>query len=239
MAVSSRLRLAVLTLVAASALALLLLLPGSDGGADAAPAAAGKRTPGRQMLLRPQDAGRHYIVLNFGDDGPYRPALFCDLLHPATPPPELAAWLDGDKPRGCFAVYGQILRHGKKLSAPWVVGTGALDAGSEAEAVTGLGLADELLAEAGSGEELAEAAPPGTVGDETRLFRLPHSAFGYRVGGSVIAWRSGDVLAAVFAEGSSHHADDFKALTLAKRQQRKRIEHPSPFPLPPRPGSGR
>lgn len=238
MAASSRLRIGVAVLVAALLAALALLLwPGSDGGADAAPA-TGNRTSGREMLLRPQDAGRHYFLLDFGDDGPYLPSLFCGPLHPSTPPDQLASWLESDRPRGCFAVYGQFIRHGKKLSVPWIVGTGALDAGSEAEAVTGLGLADELLAETGAGEAPKEVSPSGTVGEETRLFRFPRSAFGFRVGGSVIAWRSGNVLAAAFAEGSSHSGNDRQALLLAKRQQRKRIEHPSPFPLPPRPGSG-
>jgi hypothetical protein len=237
MAVSSRFRLGALTLIAAFAIAsLLLLLPGG-GGADA----AGKRTPGRRMLLRPHDLGPGFYLLDFGDDGPYRPALFCDLVHPATPPPDLAAWLESDKPRGCFALYGHFQRNGKEFVDPYVVGSSALDTGSEAAAIEGLALSGELLAETASGEAPEEVAPPGDAGDETVAFRWPRTLFfgGRRPPGTLIAWRSGDVLAAVFVEGDSQKVDDARALRFARLQQRKRIERPSPFPLPPRPGSGK
>jgi hypothetical protein len=239
MVASSRSRLSLLALLVALAMALALLLaPGSGSGADAS--AAGKRTSGRQMLLRPKDLGRHFHFANIGDDGPYRPALVCDRIHPATPTPELAAWLESDEPRGCFAIYGHVQRNGTKFVDPYVVGSGALDAGSEQAAIEGLALAGELLAEAASGEAPEEVASPGDVGDETVAFRWPDAVFfgGNRPPGTLVAWRSGDVIAAVFVEGENKTVNDARALRFARVQQRKRIEHPSPFPLPPRPGSG-
>jgi hypothetical protein len=241
MAASSRLRLGIVALVAALALAMaLFLLPESESGADAAATPGGKRTPGREMLLRPQDAGRHIVLLDFGE-GRRAPALICDLLHPATPPPDLAAWLESDKPHGCFAVYAHVQRHGRKFVDPYVVGSGALDAGSEQAATEGIALAGELLAEAASGETPEGVAPPGDVGDETFAFRWPRTLFfsGKRPPGTLIAWRSGDVIAAVFVEGDSKKVNGARALRFARVQQSKRIEHPSPFPLPPRPGSGK
>jgi hypothetical protein len=219
-----------LVLAAFTTGAVLALLTGSERADSAAAEPQAQRTPGRQMILRPHDVGRHYVFLNFGEES-YRGSLFCGHLHPATPAAELAAWLASDKPRGCFALFGRFARHVVGSTFPSVVGSAALDAGSEAAAVEGLALADELLSEAGTGETPKEVSPPGEVGDETRALRFPRTVFfpPRRPAGTILARRSGDVLAAVFVEGNSRKVNNAQALRLARLQQRKRIEHPSPF----------
>jgi hypothetical protein len=122
-----------------------------------------------------------------------------------------------------------VSRAGRGASAA-VVGTGALDAGSDAAATAGFAVVPELLGELTENGVPEEVGTGATIGDATRLFHWKRVPRLFRNGrlGSFLVWRSGDVLAAVFATAGSLEAGDRITEDLARRQQ-AHIEDPSPY----------
>jgi hypothetical protein len=104
-----------------------------------------------------------------------------------------------------------------------------MDAGSEAAADAGFELAPNLLVKL-TGERLEEVPPAQTVGDATRLFHWKRAPTYFRNShfGSFLVWRSGDVLAAVFASAGSLETSDRIAAELAERQQ-VHVANPTPY----------
>jgi len=193
-------------------------------GANAAPRTP--EDPAEQLVLRLHDLPLGYFLLDFSE-GAERP-FECEDLQPEGPGPRMKSFIRRFAPRGCLGYYMRWYRIPGTASAAFV-GTGAMDTGSAPAAEEGLGLAAALLSKL-TGERLEEAPPAQTIGDATRLFhwrnvptyfRNPHL-------GSFLVWRSGDVLAAVFASAGSLTTSDRVATDLAQRQQ-AHIENPTPY----------
>jgi hypothetical protein len=211
--------------------ALLVLLAALVlGGAEAATPTKQKRAA-VQRLLRLSDVGPGHFFLIFPVEGSTRrpPKILCGRVDPADQERKLKQFLDRHPVSGCFTTYVTFFAIGES-PAYHVVGSGALDAGSAAVAAAGLAVAPQLLSHLFDNELPTEVPAPETVGDETRLFRISdYPIFGdEHPGASLLAWRSGRVLAAVFVQGGDEATNDREAVELARVQQ-GRIESPTPY----------
>ncbi len=182
--------------------------------------------PAEQMVLRLHDLPLGYFLYDPSEGAELE--FECEELRPADPGPRLESFVRRFAPRGCLGYYLRSYRIPGTASAA-IVGTGAMDAGSGAAAGEGFELASSLLAKL-TEERLEEAPTAQTVGDAARLFHWKHvppfsrnSRFG-----SFLVWRSGSVLAAVFASASSLATSDQVAVELAQHQQ-THVEHPTPY----------
>lgn len=209
---------------------LALLAVAALGGADAAPPKKLKQAA-VQRLLRLADAGPGHFFLVFPQEGDDRrsPKFLCGRVDPADQERKLKQFLDRHPVSGCFAVYVTFFAVGES-PAYHVVGTGALDAGGPKAAAEGLAVAPQLFSHLFDNEFPTEAPAPETVGDETRLFHIAYfSIFGdEHPSSSLLAWRSGSVLAAIFVQGGDEATNDREAVELARVQQ-GRIENPAPY----------
>jgi len=183
--------------------------------------------PAEQLVLRLHDLPLGYFpFVPEGRDSEF----ICEPLDPSDPQPALANFIRRFSPEGCMGAYLRFYRvPGIGPSAEWV-GTGALDAGSIQAAEAGFAVAPEILNQLI--EEMPEEIATTTeVGDATRLFhwlRAPSFFNHSRRTGSFLVWRSGGVLATVFASAGSLEASDRAAEVLARRQQ-AHIEAPTPY----------
>lgn len=216
------------TALAALALAPALVLVGSD--AEAEGAKVGSKRAAVERLLRRQDLGPGYFFLRLPNEGRPSPQITCDRLEPSDEEPKLAAFLDRYPVSGCFAIYARIFDAGDGRPAPHLVGTGAVDVGSTKGAAALLRVA-ALTISHGFEDELPKVVPaPAQVGDEAKLFRVenfPIFGEGEREA-SILAWRSGSAVGAVFAQAGSPEANDQEALQFARLQQ-QHLEHPTPY----------
>jgi hypothetical protein len=223
------------TLLVAAAVVTALLLPGSDAGADESKVKAAvikKKRLAVQRLLRLRDAGPGHFFLVIPEEGSDRriPKILCGRVDPADQQRKLKQFLDRSPMLiGCFATYVRIFPLGDS-PAYHVVGTGAIDTGSPTIAMAGLGVAPQLLSHLFSDEVPEEVPAPRTIGDETRLFHIAnYPIFGdEHPEASLLGWRSGSVLAAIFVQGGDAAANDREAVELAQVQQ-QRIEAPAPY----------
>jgi len=222
-----RLLLAV-TALAALALAAALVLDDSDAGADGAK--VGSKRGAVERLLRRQDLGPGYFFLRLPNEGEPSPQITCDRLKPSDEEPKLAAFLGRYPVSGCFALYARLFDAGDGRPAPHLVGTGAVDVGSAKGAAAFLKVA-ALTVSHGFEDKLPKVVPPpARVGDETKLFRVENfPIFGEGEGeASILAWRSGSSVGAVFAQAGSPEANDQEAIAFARLQQ-QHLEHPTPY----------
>jgi hypothetical protein len=223
------------TLLIATAMASVLLLQGSDAGAVESKIKAAvikKKRLAVQRLLRLHDAGPGHFFLVIPEEGSDRqiPKILCGQVDPADQQRKLEAFLDRSPMLiGCFATYVRIFPLGDS-PAFHVVGTGAIDTGSSTIAMAGLAVAPQLLSHMFSDEVPAEVPAPETIGDETRLFHIANfPIFGEEhPEASLLGWRSGGVLAAIFVQGGDVTTNDREAIELARIQQ-QRIEAPAPY----------
>jgi hypothetical protein len=230
----SRLALAA-TLLVAAAVAATLLLQGSNAGADESRVKAAvikKKRAAVQRLLRLRDTGPGHFFLVIPEEGRDRrvPKILCGEVDPADQQRKLKAFLDRSPMLiGCFATYVRIFPL-EGSPAYHVVGTGAIDTGSSTVAMAGLAVAPQLLSHLFSDEVPEEVPAPETVGDETRLFHIADfPIFGdEHPEASLLGWRSGSVLAAIFVQGGDAATNDREAVELARIQQ-QRIENPAPY----------
>ena len=222
-------------LLVATAMASALLLQGSDAGAVESKVKAAvieKKQLAVQRLLRLHDAGPGHFFLVIPEEGSDRriPKILCGQVDPADQQRKLKAFLDRSPMLiGCFATYVRIFPLGDS-PAYHVVGTGAIDTGSSTIAMAGLAVAPQLLSHMFNDELPQEVAPSETIGDETRLFHIADfPIFGdEHPEASLIGWRSGSTLAAIFVQGGDAATNDREAVELARVQQ-QRIEAPAPY----------
>ena len=216
------------TALAVLALASALVLAGSD--AEAGGAKVGSKSAAVERLLRRQDLGPGYFFLRPPNEGQPSPQITCDRLRPSDEEPKLAAFLDHYPVSGCFAIYVRLFDAGDGRPAPHLVGTGAVDVGS-AKGAAGLLRVAALTISHGFEDELPKVVPaPARVGDETKLFRVENFPI-FEKGeseASILAWRSGSSVGAVFAQAGSPEANDQEALQFARLQQ-QHLEHPTPY----------
>lgn len=200
---------------------------GEGNSAAAASPSAGSTPVAQNLLLR-----LHDLPLGYRSSGgsPEFTLPGCGVIEPAEPRPRLAAFLDRFSPAGCTALYFRLFRVPGAGPAPLAVGTGALEAGSIEGAEAGLAVSRELLSHLLGDELPREVPPPETIGDATRLYRWEHGGlFAPNEGpSSFLVWRSGNVVAAIFAAGGGTAANDRAAVELARLQQ-GRIEVPTPY----------
>lgn len=233
-ALEGRLRLA-LAAVLFAVVALAAALAVHDAGAETRGVKAAvikKKRAAVQSLLRLGDLGPGHFFLVIPEEGSDRriPKILCGQVEPADQQRKLKAFLDRSPALiGCFATHVRPFPFGDS-PAYHVVGTGALDTGSSTVAMAGLVVAPQLLSHLFNDELPQEVPAPETVGDETRLFHIPdYPIFGdEHPQASLLAWRSGDVLAAIFVQGGDEASNDREAVELARVQQ-QRIENPTPY----------
>ena len=222
-------------LVIAAAIAGAVLLQGSDAAADQSQVRAAvieKKRAAVQRLLRLNDTGPGHFFLVIPEEGSDRrvPKVLCGQVDPADQQRKLKAFLDRSPMLiGCFATYVRVFPYAGS-PAYHVVGTGAIDTGSSAVAMAGLAVAPQLLSHMFNDETPQEVSPPQTIGDETRLFHVADfPIFGdEHPEASLLAWRSGSVLAAILVEGGNVATNDREAVELAGTQQ-QRIDSPAPY----------
>jgi hypothetical protein len=184
-----------------------------------------------QRLLRLHDLELGYsffIAPNEGSDE-LPPKIFCGRVKPADQQRKLKAFLDEHPIGGCFTAYVRFFPVGDSRVGEFV-GSGAVATASPTVAMAGLAVAPQLLSHMFDDELPEEVPAPTTIGDETRLFHIPDYPIFLEEGApsTLVAWRSGRVLAAVFVQGEDDEANDREALALAQSQQR-RIEAPAPY----------
>lgn len=131
-----------------------------------------------------------------------------------------------------MTIYTRLFRTPGAEVGPLKVGTGALDADSVAGAEAGLTVSRELLGHLLGDELPTEVPAPETIGDATRLYHsnyegllAPEEA---PAPSSLLVWRSGDVVAAIFVSSGNDAVNDQAAVELARRQQ-AHIEAPTPY----------
>jgi hypothetical protein len=230
MAVSSRFRIGAIALAAvlASALGLVLL------GGSASDAAGGYRSPKidqTEMVLRlpdlPPGFGNGYLGEGRGDDG-----LLCEAFsEPSAQHGGMVEFVRRYRPKGCIAAYDSRYEiPGEQPVAP-VVFSGVLALGSAA-AEEAWNLVPTMLGRALIGGPPRKVATSLQVGARTQLFHTTRAWFPYLLRGkhkaSILAWRSGNTIAAVVAMGDSLAANDRVVAELAPRQQAHVLE-PTPY----------
>jgi hypothetical protein len=183
------------------------------------------------LLLRPPDLPLGYRLLDFGPSPEYAvPPFNCDSVDPANPQPSLAAFLSRHSPFGCFVVYFRSFHVAGAEPASLAVGTGAMLTDGAEGGEAGLSVAPELLSHLIGDELPEEVESEVTIGDATKLFHWRHPPLfktSERPSASFLVWRSGSVVAAVFATGGPVEANDRAVMDLAQLQQR-RLESPTP-----------
>ncbi len=216
----------IVVLMATLALASWRALEGNV--AAVASASGGDATDAAQELLRLHDLPLGYRWSGGLVEFPVQ--LGCDSIEPAEAQPRLAAFLARYAPTGCMALYTRLFRVDGGQPAPLAVGTGALDAGSVEGATAGLAVSRELLSHV-LGDELPTEVPvPTKIGDATRLYHWEHGSLfaANERSSSILTWRSGNVVAAIFVGGGPAATNDSEATELAWLQQ-ARIEAPTPY----------
>lgn len=181
-----------------------------------------------QLVLRLHDLPPGYCPFD-SSEGAGRDFI-CEPLQPGEPGRRLKRFVERFSPAGCFGVYLRAYRVPGVGPTSAVVGTGAMEVGSDAAATLGFTLAAQLLHRLVNDSPLEEVAPPETIGTATRLFHWKDAPRIFHSGprASFVAWRSGTVLAATYATASSLAASDRIALDLARRQQ-AHIENRTPY----------
>ncbi|MGV1048396.1 MAG: hypothetical protein ACOYD4_07725 [Solirubrobacterales bacterium] len=212
--------------------ALVLALVVFAGGLRPADAAPPRGAGASQLLLRLDDLPPGYLVLADRSEG--RPAkVTCGALRPGDPRPAVAAYVKRHSPAGCLLSYARIYQVPGEESTPDYIGTAALRAPSGAAARVGMELAPAALSLA-ERDRLRKVKLRRRIGDATHLFHwrsgppTPDERASGRMLGTYLLWRSGNVLALVFAGGGTIAENDRAAVGLARRQQ-KHVEAPTPY----------
>lgn len=218
-----------LALAAIAAAATVLVV--REGAASAESANPKWKQAAVQRLLRLHDLEPGYSFFIAPNEGSEKlpPKIFCARVEPADQERKLKEFLDAHPIGGCFTAYVRFFPVGKNAAGQFI-GSGAVATPSPTVAMGGMAVAPQLLSHMFNDELPAEAPAPETVGDETRLFHIPDFPIFLEENSpsTLVAWRSGRVLAAVFVQGGDQEANDREALAAAQSQQR-RIEAPTPY----------
>jgi hypothetical protein len=230
-AVGRRRKLVLVAAVLAAA-GLIAAVALADPGGSPKQKVIKKKRAAVQRLLRLDDVGPGHFFLVIPEEGTERrpPKILCGQVKPADQQRKLKAFLDQHPMLiGCFATYVRLFPIGDS-PAYHVVGTGAIDTGSSTIAMGGMAVSPQLLSHMFSDEPPEEVAAPATIGDETRLFHIANFPIfgGENPEASLLGWRSGGVLAAIFVQGGDPATNDREAVELARAQQ-QRIENPAPY----------
>jgi hypothetical protein len=230
MAVPSGFRVGAIALVAVLAVALGVVLSDSSSGAG-----GGYRPPKvdqSEMVLRltdlPPGFGNGYLGEGRRDDG-----LVCEAFSdPSAQHGALVGFVRMYRPRGCIAAYDSRYEiPGEQPVAP-VVFSGVLALGNAAAAEDAWDLVPTLLGRTLVGGSPREVETTLRVGARTRLFHTARAWFPYLIRGkhkaSILAWRSGNTIAAIVAMGGSVATNDRFVGELAPRQQAHIVE-PTPY----------
>lgn len=220
-----------LAFVLMAILAVAAVLVVREGSATAENANPKWKQAAVQRLLRLHDLQPGYsffIAPNEGSDE-LPPKIFCGRVKPADQQRKLKAFLDEHPIGGCFTAYVRFFPVGESRAGQFV-GSGAVATPSPTVAMAGMAVAPQLLSHMFNDELPEEVPAPMTIGDETRLFHVPDFPIFLEEDSpsTLVAWRSGRVLAAVFVQGGDDEANDREAITLAQSQQRQ-IEEPTPY----------
>jgi hypothetical protein len=230
MAVSSGFRIGAIALVAVLAAALGVVL--GDSSSDAAGGYRPLKVNQSEMVLRltdlPPGFGNGYLGEGRGSDG-----LLCEAFSdPSAQHGALVGFVRKYRPGGCIAAYGSRYEiPGEQPVAP-IVFSGVLALGSAAAAEDAWNLVPTLLGRSLSGAPPRKEETSIEVGARTRLFHTSRAWFPYLIRGkhkaSLLAWRSGNTIAAVVAMGGSVATNDRVVAELAPRQQAHVLE-PTPY----------
>jgi hypothetical protein len=217
------------TLAVIAVLAAVLLARGSDAGAETANPKWKQAAVQRLLRLHDLEPGYSFFIApNEGSDK-LPPKIFCGRVDPADQERKLKAFLDEHPIGGCFTAYVRFFPVGDSQPGQFI-GSGAVATASPTVAMAGLAVAPQLLSHMFSDEVPQEVPTPETIGEEARLFHIPDFPIFLEEGSpsTLVAWRSGRVLAAVFVQGGDDAANDREAIALARKQQ-QRVERPSPY----------
>lgn len=235
MAVSRGIRIGAVALLAALALALVALFAGdSSSGADAG---SGYRPPKKDqtgLLLRLTDLPPGYVGgLREEGENAGGNAHVCEVFTRSQDElPALGALVRAYGSTGCVAAYERLYTPpGEEARSP-VVFSALMALGSVEGAEAAWPLVPGLLRSVTRGKRaLAKVRPPLKLGGATRLFHtaavpFPTAASGSRA--SLLAWRSGKVVAVVAAISDSIAQNDATVAELAPRQQ-EHLRKPTPY----------
>jgi hypothetical protein len=231
MAVSSGFRNGAIALIAMLLVALGAVLLG-DSSSDAAGGYRPPKVNQSEMVLRlpdlPPGFGNGYLGEGRGSDG-----LLCEAFNdPSAQHGGMVGFVRRYRPGGCIAAYDSRYEiPGGQPVAP-VVFSGVLALGSAAAAEDAWHLVPTMLGRAVIGGPPREVETSLRVGARTRLFHTSRAWFPYLMRGkrkaSLLAWRSGNTIAAVVAMGGSVATNDRAVAELAPRQQAHILE-PTPY----------
>jgi hypothetical protein len=137
------------------------------------------------------------------------------------PPTSYEAFLDRAEPSICRFPYEHLYRPRGAPGGPPVIYSFALATPSIAAATEGLAVGKELATYAIQQQGLFPVEPPPTLGEaalrfHTNLVKLPGHT---HLGGTLVLWREGAIIAGVFAAGSKDAIDDEAAERYAAAQQ--------------------
>jgi len=184
-----------------------------------------------QRLLRLHDLDPGYSFFIAPNEGSEElpPKIFCGRVEPADQERKLKEFLDAHPIGGCFTAYVRFFPVGDSQAGQFV-GSAAVATASPGVAIAGMAVAPQLLSHMFNDELPEEVPAAAAIGDETRLFHIPDFPIFLEEDSpsTLVAWRSGRVLATVFVQGGDDEANDREALALAQSQQR-RIEAPTPY----------
>jgi hypothetical protein len=102
--------------------------------------------------------------------------------------------------------------------------------GSREGAIALLEVASLAVSHGFENELPKEVPAPEQVGDETKVFRVENLQFfeEEEADATIVAWRSGSSVGAVYAQGGAPKANDLEAIAFARLQQ-QHLEHPTPY----------
>jgi hypothetical protein len=232
MRLSSPLRGVAVILAVIAVAAIYTLLSGSSDDADGAGGYRPPKFDQSRLVLRlpdlPPGFGNGYLGEGRGSDG-----LLCEAFSdPSAQHGAMVGFVRMYRPRGCIAAYDSRYEiPGEQPVAP-VVFSGVLALGSAAAAEDAWDLVPTMLGRAVIGGPPREVETSLRVGARTRLFHTARAWFPYLLRGkhkaSLLAWRSGNTIAAVVAMGDSVATNDRVVAELAPRQQAHILE-PTPY----------
>jgi hypothetical protein len=215
----------------AAAIGCVLLLSIVLAGASAS---SNGRAPARtstkplERLLRLHDLPGGYHVLETASTEIQLPSIGCESIHPVDPKPRLARFIARYSPSGCLAIYSRVFETPGQ-PGPQMAASGAMVLPSVEAAEVALASSRELLSHLFGGEVLREVPAPETVGDASRLFDFnTEFILGLEEPSAIFVWRSGNVVAAVFAAESAPRPSEQTAIELAKLQQ-LHVAAPTPY----------
>lgn len=146
------------------------------------------------------------------------------------PPSPYQAFLDRNRPTACLFPYEHLYRPPGAPGGPPVVYSFTFAVPSVAAATEGLAAGAELASYAIGQEGLFTADPAPALGEAALRFHTNRVELSghTRLGGTVVIWRDGALIAGVFAAGSKIAIDDEAAARYAAAQQAL-VEAPRPY----------